>query len=253
VNERPAVARFAFVSLLSLICLTVGTTVARAGTPPSGTMDAAWTDCYGSPGAGSDMQLLCTDPTPRKLLCGVTATAPVDSVLAIEVILDLITDSTTLPDWWQYAPGGCRYGQLTTSADFGSLAACADFWQGQTTFGIPPIYEVGVNGQANRARIHASFAVLSNVPRTLAAGIHYYGAALVFQNDPGSCSGCDVSTCLVLNAVQLDRPQTLAGDVVLTTPAVIGANRATWRGTGAPCDAVPARRTTWGQLKSLYR
>jgi hypothetical protein len=45
----------------------------------------------------------------------------------------------------------------------------------------------------------------------------------------------------------------MGGDLLLDTPGPEGANRATWQGSGADCDAVPVRARTWGLLKSLYR
>lgn len=228
---------------------------AAAGPTGAGStgIELSWVDCPASPSAVSDRSAICGDGTPQTLVCSFTLASPVDSVLALEAVVDVVTASGTLPDWWQFAPSGCDYGGLRTDADFGGFSACTDLWQGQATFGGPPVYSVGQpHGGANQAGIQISFAVLSNIPRTLSAGTHYYAARLVFRNDSATCTGCTVPACLVLNAIRLDRPGTVAGDVALVN-AVPDANRVTWQGPGAPCDAVPVRRTTWGQLHSLYR
>jgi len=49
-------------------------------------------------------------------------------------------------------------------------------------------------------------------------------------------------------------PGTLAGDQLLTQPGPGNSNWAMWQGSDPQdCSAVPARRATWGQIKTLYR
>jgi hypothetical protein len=57
----------------------------------------------------------------------------------------------------------------------------------------------------------------------------------------------------VLNSITL-RNMSFQELATLTTPVTPGGNFVTWQGgTGANCLAVPAKRTTWGAVKSLYR
>jgi len=95
--------------------------------------------------------------------------------------------------------------------------------------------------------------------RTLNATDMYYAARIVISNqrtvgDP-SCAGCTGAACLVLNAVRiLRKPGAPGGDVLIETPGPGDANRATWQGGAAVnCQAVPARPTTWGRIKGMYR
>jgi hypothetical protein len=73
----------------------------------------------------------------------------------------------------------------------------------------------------------------------------------------GVCDGCGTSACLVFND---GYPESFDGAVVsphLTTPTGQGANGTTnvvtFNGGLSLCAAVPAKKKTWGQLKSLYR
>jgi hypothetical protein len=75
----------------------------------------------------------------------------------------------------------------------------------------------------------------------------------------GSCSGCTDGACIVLGGVQLVQPVGV-GDQNINTP--LHSQYVMWQptgssvtgpfGTGCPA-ATPARNTTWGALKSLYR
>jgi hypothetical protein len=173
-------------------------------------------------------------------------------------VLDLQSDSPELPDWWQLTdPGGCRQGALSTSADFTAApGGCADPWQGQ----IPGYYTLwrtasfpGLGWPAvtpNRAQFRVLYGTYPAVP--LVMGTEYYGftATITYQETvgAGACAGCSTPVTLVLNAVTLrSRVPNL-----LTNPLDNMCLR--WQAGGAtPCDATPARNTTWGQLKSLYR
>ena len=215
-----------------------------------------WNDCPLSALSQPAMMGPCQATGSADLIVSFELATPVDSVIAIEVVIDVQGSGVTLPPWWQYAPGACRDGQLIASASFPGLSACADFWQNGATFSGAPVYSAGApHNAANQARIVASFAVLSSAPRALAAGTRYYAARLAFQKDPGSgCPGCEIPACLLLNSVRLVRiPGSVPGEVILETPSAPESNRATWQSLTATCDAVPVTRVSWGRIKMLYR
>lgn len=215
-----------------------------------------WNDCPLSASSQSAMLAPCQTTGSVDLVVSFELAAPVDSVIAIEAVIDVQGSGASLPPWWQYAPGACRDGQLIASASFPGLSACADFWQNGATFSGAPVYSAGApHNAANQARIVASFAVLSSAPRALAAGTRYYAARLTFQKDPGSgCPGCEIPACLLLNSLRLVRiPGSVPGEVLLVTPTAPESNRATWQSLTATCDAVPVRRVSWGRIKMLYR
>lgn len=226
----------------------------------------SWNDCASGGGASRLTSACDTNAGSRRLYCAFRLPLPLDQVLGIEVVVDLQAEGATLPDWWHLEPAnpasgtppGCRYGSLSASQNFTGETGCADFWhdagsavvQGYTP-GDPP-------GGAARARIKAAVALSSPDVASLDDTRMYYGVKLVLDDaktvDPGSCAGCFTNVCLVLNAVWIKRaPGAAGGDRLLETPGSGNANWATWQGTTQDCVAVPVRRTTWGQLKSLYR
>ena len=68
----------------------------------------------------------------------------------------------------------------------------------------------------------------------------------------GTGVGCTLPVCFVLNQIS---PGTVSGTPMtpLTSPSIFGNSVTVNGGTAAQCLAVPARKHTWGQLKSLYR
>ncbi len=222
-----------------------------------------WNDCALGGAATSNQDFLCdTDAGQQTLYCAFVMPQPADSVLGLEMVVDIQHSAPTLPNWWRFdgsGTSGCRAGGLSSDVDFSGETACKDPWQGLAVTGIqsfsigPPDHPFG-----NQARIKPVAAVLSSIPRTLDATSTYYGLKLVILNDHTvalPCAGCTGAACLVLNSILVRRsPGAIGGDIYLTGPGPANANWATWQqGTGADCIAVPVRKTTWGQLKSLYR
>lgn len=215
-----------------------------------------WNDCPLSPSSQRGLIAACQNSGSEELIASFELSAPLDSVIALEAVVDVQSAASTLPPWWQYGPAGCRQQQLIASATFPGLTACADFWQNSATYSGPPVYLPGApHGGTNTARIVISVAVLSSEARALAQGTRYYAARLTFLNSPdATCPGCETPACLVLNSIRLVRiPGTATGDLELTIPASAGANEATWQSVTATCDQVPVRRISWGRIKMLYR
>ena len=217
-----------------------------------------WNDCVLG-GAAGDLFFDCTsNEGQEELFCAVRLQQPTDSVIALECVVDLQHADPALPNWWQVGSGGCRAGNLTASADYSGLAACADPWSGAGSATIQQ-YQVGApRGAPNQARILAVSFVPSSSAASLDATQTYYAARVILRNGNTTglqaCTGCVGGACLVLNSILVRRLPGSSGDLYLETPIAPGANWATWRGGGgASCSAVPARRSTWGALKSLYR
>jgi hypothetical protein len=217
----------------------------------------SWDECAGSPAAHSDLSSSCmSDAGGHSLYCAFVLPQPIDSVIAVEIVVDVQLSQTVLPAWWQFDTGGCRVGSLTASSDFTTNTACSDFWLGEATEGVPLVYTATEpRGGQNQARIVVPIALPSGHFRSLNAAAEYYAARLIFSNARTSaCSGCSVPACLVLNSILIGRTPSAGGNFVLDVPGPGAANWARWQGgAGADCAAVPVRTTTWGQLKSLYR
>jgi hypothetical protein len=245
--------RFLWVALVEvLLALPL-----RAGAAEG--LSLTWGECALSGSAAHDGTWTCDSNLGQSdLFCAFGVGAPVDSVLGVEVVVDVQQADAGLPDWWRFEVGGCRSGELLADLDFRARSACADFYHGNATAGLT--YDPGQpRGGANQARIRVTASVLPDFGyATLDPATMYYAARLIIRHatttDP-LCAGCAGPACLVLNSITVKRqPGASGGDVVVTTPGAGDANWATWQGgAGANCASVPVRAVTWGRIKGLYR
>lgn len=220
-----------------------------------------WNDCALAPGSAHDLQQSCTSNLGgQDLLCAFRMPSPADSVLGIELEVDVQHADVSLPDWWRFDTGGCRVGDLLARFDFHSGSPCVDFFLGHASGGLQGYYLNQPRGGSNQASIKVAAAQLPSAGYVhLDSTSMYYAARLTLTNaltdGATSCAGCLHPACLVLNSILVRRqPGAVGGDVFLSVPGPNDANWATWQGgTGANCSAVPARTVTWGRLKGLYR
>ena len=194
--------------------------------------------------------------------------------------VDVETAAPVLQDWWHLEdrydplgiPRGCRAADPTAgvASSFGfstdrgiaSTVLCKDYWQGAQPGSL--IWQAGVPGPA-RTRLVGTFARPVSTAGPLTAGINYYIGTGYFDTnhavaDPNaipptsSCAGCQLGACLGITYLLLQQPAgTPGGDVVIT--AQHNRRYMTWQGgVGTECFYYdPVRRSTWGQVKSLYR
>ena len=179
------------------------------------------------------------------------------NLFAISFQLDIQSDSSTLPDWWQLtSPGGCRSGALSLNADFSAAGgSCTYAWPGQapqTAVSWRTAQFPGYPDTPAPNHVKASGSAFVSTPVVVTPTAEYYAFSLAidFQKSSGvgACGGCSVPATIVLNEVTLYG----GGQNVLTTPLANTCLR--WQAGGStPCAATPARNRTWGSIKSLYR
>ena len=264
-DPRRRVGRLGFFFALAAFAaaLALGTAVAQAGEG----LYLRWNDCVNGAGLSS-LNFGCgTNTGDERLYCALTLPVPLDEVLGIEAVVDLQAAATTLPDWWHLEPAniglglpaGCRYGNLFASQDFTGETSCTDLWLNRGAAIIQGYTPGDPRGGSAQARIKAVATLPAPFVASLDATHMYYGLKIVIQNVNttgfGSCTGCISHVCLVLNSIWVKRTLGAAGgDQLLVTPGAVGSNWATWQGpSNLDCSAVPVRRATWGQIKSLYR
>ena len=247
------VARLLF-GFCCLLPVVFATPAARA----DGELHLSWDDCRIT-GTTDAASVCLLNEGASELFCAFILDAPIDDVLGVEVVVDLQHSGGQLPDWWRLqGKGECRDGTLSVSGDFTSNGICIDPWS--NLGGGLVLYDPGLpRGQPSQARFHATYAIPSEQAREIGSGKMTYGLKIVIRNDktvfPFECPGCALAACLVLNQITLLRPPGAEPpEVPLIRPGVGDANRVTWKGgTNADCTAVPVRKTTWGQVKSLSR
>ncbi len=244
-------------SVAAALLLVVLATVAPAAGGAEG-LFLTWNDCVSAASASHDLGWTCDSNTGQsELFCAFGVAAAVDSVLGFEIVVDIQHAEASLPDWWQYAVGGCRYGQLDAGFDFRTFPACADFSLGRANGGVLGYYVGEPRGGAAQARVKVAAAWLPDEGyASLSPDSTYYAARLILGHGlTTSCAGCAGAACLVFNGMRIRRqPGAVGGDVELSVPGLDPSNWATWQGaSGASCAAVPVRAVTWGQLKGLYR
>jgi hypothetical protein len=251
----------ALASIATALALGVG--AARAGEG----LHLTWNDCWNGTGVSSRTGGCTSNMGDQRLYLGFTLSQPVDQVLGTEAVVDLQDQTAPLPDWWHFEPAdpglglpaGCRYGSLSASQDFTGETGCTDPWRNGGSALIQGYSPGEPRNNSAQARIKAVTILPSPLVVSLDASHQYYALKLIIDNaktvDFGSCTGCLTRVCLVLNSIRLKRSTGApGGDVLLEGVEGVGSNWAMWQGAVATdCLAVPVRRSTWGQVKSLYR
>lgn len=229
--------------------------LALAGTARGqSTLTLAWQDCLGGGGLLNNAFGCSSNISTFPLVPTFQLAQPVDSVYAAELVIDVDVAADTLPAWWRMDPNQCRAGALSADAMI-AATSCEDPWNGQGTADVQG-YIVGVPyGSPRHARILVDVSVPSGAARSLLAGHDYAACRLLLQTtNTLTCAGCATPACLLFNSITLLRLPGASPASVTVGGGNSTGNRVTWEsGTGASCDAVPVRHSTWGAVKALYR
>ena len=166
-----------------------------------------------------------------------------------------------LPPYWDLGPGGCRAGAISASAGFqggpdpnpvldplGSALFLAKPWFLETSLNVP-----GALPESSTVGRYAMEGVLDGTTADLLAGHEYYLATITLRHTkaamPGGCSGC----CTSVRFSPVIRLTGTGGSLLAT---ITGQDPpGVWQGFSGQgaCEVVPARTSTWGALKSVYR
>lgn len=215
-------------------------------------LELAWDDC----GGPSTRAFTCnTNAAEHVLLASFRREAELDSLIGIEVVVDLQADAP-LPAWWQLDPTGCRAGQLRGDVAFSAGSPCGDAWSGGGAGVLQGYLPGSPRGGAGQARVLFAAGVPSALAATIQADAVYNGVRLVLSSvgstGTNACEGCSRTVCLVLNSIRFIRVPGASPVDDLVQPG--SSSWAYWQATSpALCGSVPVRNTTWGTIKSLYR
>ena len=219
-------------------------------------LSIGWLNCRALGGAGVDNQLFgcSSEINDLPLQAAFVLSSPVDSVIAFELVIDVDVADVSLPPWWRMDPGQCRAGGW--SADVLAPASCDDPWQGAGVAAVQGWLAGTPGGSPRHGRLLVAAAAIPGTFVTLDADVAYTAARAVLRtNKTLTCEGCAIPACLVFNSLLIRRlPGSSVETLTLSNPEVPGLERVRWQGgSGADCQAVPTRRSTWGAVKSLYR
>ena len=225
--------------------------------PPSG-ISLGWQDCRTGSGTGSVNQNfgcgIAVNDLP--MFPGLRLAAPVDSVIGMELVIDVDVATDQLPTWWHMEPGGCHSSPSGWNVTIALTSNCADPWAGVGTASIQG-WIAGTPGNSTRhGRLLLALAAVPGTLVSLDADVSYSLARLALRSDNTlTCQGCSIPACLVFNSVLVRRlPGSSPETLIFSTAEISGGNQIVWQGgSGADCASVPVRRSTWGALKALYR
>lgn len=236
--------------------LTALLLAASVSTAAAEGVNLAWNDCGTFGQSSQTFDCLSNTGTPFALIASFVPPPNVNEFLGLAAQIDVSSSTGTLPDWWKHGTSQCRgTSGIGVTANFAALpTSCTDFYNGNAVSGF--LYEVG-NAGPNRATLKVQTAVPFDNRGPIDPGTEYNAFRVNVQRAKsaaaGACSGCTTPTCLVLNSIQLYQPPEAGYDPVVSGP--MHADFVTWQSesvAGCPLST-PAKGSTWGQVKTLYR
>ena len=235
-------------------------------------VNLAWSNCFGEGTPVQNKAFACNINTGTNLMVA-SFLPPVDvpTVNGNEVVIDILASNATTTalasGWWSFKnAGACRQSSLTVNFTANAAnAVCLDEFAGAAAGGIGAYTQTAPSGgwsvdnslTAAHYRLTVAIAVPASAIAPVLAGSEYFALNIGVNNlksiGTGSCTGCADPVCIVLNSIKLTQPVGV-GDFVIGNAASAGSNVVTWQGgVSGGCAAVPAKNTTWGAIKSLYR
>ena len=211
-------------------------------------------DCPSSGLSTVDRSSACATNAGYNVLIGSVIVPPgLEQVVGIEVLLDYQTDAPILPDWWRFDQAGChlRAGILNSAFDpVLDDGVCHNGWDVFATSGAWFEPDSPFPGSGH---VRLVTATLPENGLAWPAATEWYAFRLVILNAKttgvGACAGCNNSALITFNYARISNPTGVGQDAVIVDADPGGRKSVTWQGGGI----VPARRATWGQIKSLYR
>jgi hypothetical protein len=189
---------------------------------------------------------------------------PIPNLVCIDAVIDIETNTPAIVPWWSFdtnptAPG-CRAGQITFAFRSSGLS-CLD-WPGASPVTGNIAFQACINAE-NAARIRLVGGYSGGTPQLVPADEEHVAFTLTINNGltvgAGSCPGCSTPACIVLRSLTII--QSPGPTLVITNPA--DGNNVTWFAGTSNCPGAddagffscytPTHRTTWGQVKEMYR
>jgi hypothetical protein len=219
-------------------------------------INLSWNDCGGAGAPAMMFDCASNSGAPFTMVASYVPPAGINEFLGLSSQIDIASSGAAVPDWWKHGTTVCR-GTSGLAVNFDFTAGpftCADFWVGAAAGGFA--YDVGF-GSPNRARLRIQCAVPFDNRGPVDGLTEYYAYKINLlrakTTGTGNCTGCLTPACIVLNDIQLFQPPEAFNDPDISNP--LQNNYVTWQASAVPgCPlSTPARNSSWGQIKSLYR
>ena len=192
----------------------------------------------------------------------------------IEALVHIQSSSGVMPSWWQIQSGGCRAGAVLFDPLPGVETSCVDPYEEGLVSGGYAGFRADAIGPGSWV-FGVGVAVPAQSVWTITPGNEYFAFRFVIRNvkTVAGCGGCDVPVCIGFGRANFssttDGVNMWAGE---TGPGG-GESTVTWQGAyvngydsyrASPSsdyarldclhdDSSPARSSTWGAVKALYR
>jgi hypothetical protein len=186
-------------------------------------------------------------------------------LVGIEATLVGMTEDGDVPSWWDLGAAGCRAGALSTSADFSAAPeiGCEDVWQNRASGGLT-LYATaaGAGGYWHNLRMVVAYGVSVEQAIPIYGWAEYYACQVKLDYrqtvGAGSCAGCGMPVLWGFDTLKLvlsEGDEMLLGDMGGSEhPCLLWQGASHFPSCSAFLDhGLPARNSTWGQIKSLYR
>lgn len=247
-------------------------TLLLATSAQAGGIHLRWDACAGDGGVRNKSFSCATNAGVHLLYVSFVSDQAIDGVTGFEVQMDFLSADGVLPDWWQFHnTGTCRERALVATAFVPpNVQACLSPYGSVIEGGMTGLFSLYDGGPA---RLSSVWSAPTGETMSIAAGQEYFVQLFAAGHDKttgaGSCAGCATPLCIGVHSLVVTRSQGLSPIRVQEEPYP-GSSTVSWQGASAgstienagasgpgrtlACSAaVPARNSTWGAIKSLYR
>lgn len=255
---RPAIA----IALSAVMLMSVAVALAHAGS-----FNLRWNACWGDGGTMNRDFACTTNLGGEQLVASFVAPLERHGIIGFDATLEIAVAGTSLPPWWQFrVAGSCRQNALSVNAAIPATAVhCEDWGAGALTalVGFQPDYW-------GPGTVHCTIS--SVLPDGTTADLfpahEYFMYSVVISHqktvDPGACAGCGLGACVSFSSLRLNYADGSPPEPFFPLKFESDDRLATWQGgagvisttiggqTSCP-RATPARNSTWGNVKALYR
>ena len=267
-----------YTALLALAAALITSTALAAPTLPG--INVRWDACLADGGLMNKPFACDTNTGTELAVMSVQLDGSLPDVSGMEIRVSLKSSASALPAWWDFFnTGSCRQASLSFISHPSTVLPavnCADWNEGNGGGGAVAAYRVDEIGPGSRVILIAS-AVPSTSLELLDPGTEYRVGMLSINHaktvGTGACGGCDTPVCILFTSLKITRPAGV-GDLLLTQGANdVSSQIINWQNgqlqnlvnhcTGTfDCNtqfdcvyaaATASRRSTWSEVKALYR